>query len=55
MFISFGPGGDTNQPTAFLTTKPLAATGFKTNQWPKARSSVFRKETTLTLDKHPWN
>ncbi len=28
----FGPGGDTNQPTAFLTTKPLPETGLTSNK-----------------------
>jgi len=49
----FGPGGDNNQPTAFLTTKPLDATGFTTNKVAKGAEVSFPNGNTLTLDKHP--
>jgi len=54
----FGPGGDTNQPTAFLTTKPLARTGVKSNKVAKGVDFSFPKElpdteNSLTLDTRP--
>jgi len=51
----FGPGGDTNQPTAFLTTKPLPKTGVTTNRVSKGVEFSFPKgaENSLTLDKNP--
>ena len=48
----FGPG-DKNQLTAFLTAKPLAATGLNTNKVSKAQEFSFPKGDTLTLDKNP--
>jgi serine/threonine-protein kinase len=54
----FGPGGDTNQPTAFLTTKPLARTGVTSNKVAKGVDFSFPKavpdrENSLTLDTRP--
>jgi serine/threonine-protein kinase len=54
----FGPGGNTNQPTAFLTTKPLAQTGVTSNKVAKGVEFSFPKaledtENSLTLDKKP--
>jgi hypothetical protein len=51
----FGPGGDTNQPTAFLTTKPLALTGVTSNKLTKGIEFSFPQgaENNLTLDSHP--
>jgi serine/threonine-protein kinase len=54
----FGPGGDTNQPTAFLTTKPLARTGVTSNKVAKGVEFSFPKalkdtENSLTLDTRP--
>jgi len=51
----FGPGGNTNQPTAFLTTKPLAETGVTSNKVSQGVEFSFPKgaENSLTLDKHP--
>lgn len=50
----FGPGGDTNEPTAFLTTKPLPATGFTSNKITKGVGISFPSgEMRLTLDKKP--
>ncbi|HEY0366785.1 MAG TPA: protein kinase [Pyrinomonadaceae bacterium] len=50
----FGPG-EKNQPTAFLTTKPSAATGLTTNQVSKSVEFSFPKgdEYSVTLDKNP--
>lgn len=49
-----GPGAD-NQPTAFLTSKPLPATGVKTNQVGQGQEFSFPKGegNNLTLDKNP--
>ncbi|HKS09317.1 MAG TPA: protein kinase, partial [Pyrinomonadaceae bacterium] len=47
-----GPG-DNNVPTAFLTTKPLPATGVKSNQVPAGSDFSFPNGDTLTLDKNP--
>jgi len=47
-----GPGED-NKPTAFLTTKPRADTGFTTNEVAKGEELSFPKGNTLTLDKNP--
>ena len=51
----FGPGGDTNEPTAFLTTKPLAQTGVTSNKVAKGTEFSFPKGAgnNLTLDKNP--
>jgi hypothetical protein len=51
----FGPGGDTNEPTAFLTTKPLAQTGVTSNKVAKGVEFSFPKgeRNSLTLDKNP--
>lgn len=51
----FGPGGDTNAPTAFLTTKPLALTGVKSNKVTKGVEYSFPngEQNNLTLDKTP--
>ena len=52
-----GPGGDTNQPTAFLTNKPLAQTGVTSNKVAKGVEFSFPKDAKeanwLTLDKNP--
>jgi len=50
----FGPGGDSNQPTAFLTTKPLARTGVKSNKVTKGVEFSFPSGSgnNLTLDKN---
>src|SRR6185436_2899161 len=45
----FGPGKN-NQPTAFLTSKPLRDTGFTTNKVTKGQEVSFPKGNTLTLD-----
>jgi hypothetical protein len=51
----FGPGGDTNEPTAFLTTKPLKKAGVRSNQVSKGIEFSFPSgaENSLTLDKNP--
>lgn len=50
----FGPGGDTNQPTAFLTTKPLPATGVASNQVTSGVQFSFPAGSyNLELDKTP--
>lgn len=51
----FGPGGDTNQPTAFLTTKPLAQTGLTSNQVSSGVDFSFPSgaNNNLTLDSNP--
>ncbi|HEX3252656.1 MAG TPA: protein kinase [Pyrinomonadaceae bacterium] len=51
----FGPGGDTNEPTAFLTTKPLAQTGVTSNKVAKGVEFSFPTGAgnNLTLDKNP--
>ena len=51
----FGPGGNTNEPTAFLTTKPLADTGVTSNKVSSGVEFSFPKgaENNLTLDKNP--
>ncbi|HKG81232.1 MAG TPA: DUF4384 domain-containing protein, partial [Pyrinomonadaceae bacterium] len=50
----FGPGGDSNQPTAFLTTKPLARTGVKSNKVTNGVEFSFPSGSgnNLTLDKN---
>ncbi len=50
----FGPG-DGNQPTAFLTTKPLAQTGVKSNKVAKGVEFSFPSGSgnNVTLDKNP--
>ncbi|HXQ72441.1 MAG TPA: protein kinase [Pyrinomonadaceae bacterium] len=47
-----GPG-DNNQPTAFLTTKPMPASGVTSNQVPGGGDFSFPKGNTLTLDTKP--
>jgi serine/threonine-protein kinase len=49
-----GPGED-NQPTAFLTTKPLEASGVRTNQVTGGGDFTFPRGAgnNLTLDKNP--
>lgn len=51
----FGPGGNTNEPTAFLTTKPLAQTGVDSNKVSKGIEFSFPSGAgnNLTLDKNP--
>lgn len=50
----FGPGGNTNQPTAFLTTKPAAQTGLDSNHAAAGSEFSFPKgEGLLSLDKKP--
>jgi eukaryotic-like serine/threonine-protein kinase len=50
----FGPG-DNNQPTAFLTTKPLAQTGVRSNKVTKGMEFSFPNGpgNDVTLDKNP--
>lgn len=49
-----GPGRDTNQPTAFLTAKPLKATGLTTNHVKKSADFSFPSGTNwLGLDEKP--
>ena len=50
----FGPGAN-NQPTAFLTTKPLPASGVRSNQVTSGRDFSFPsgEENNVTLDKKP--
>ena len=49
-----GPGGNNNEPTAFLTTKPSELTGVKNNQVTGGAEFVFPGgEFLLTLDKKP--
>ena len=53
----FGPG-DGNQPTAFLTSKPLPESGVTSNKVSKGVEFTFPRETggvdnNLTLDKNP--
>jgi serine/threonine protein kinase len=48
----FGPGKN-NQPTAFLTSKPLRDTGFTTNKVTKGQEVSFPNGNTLTLDQKP--
>jgi len=50
----FGPGGDTNAPTAFLTNKPLPQSGVTSNKVSKGVEFIFPSgEGRLTLDKNP--
>jgi eukaryotic-like serine/threonine-protein kinase len=51
----FGPGGDNNQPTAFLTTKPLPETGVTSNHATNGLDFTFPRGAgnSLTLDKNP--
>ena len=51
----FGPGGNTNEPTAFLTTKPLPESGVTTNKVSKGVEFSFPSGAgnNLTLDKRP--
>ncbi len=50
----FGPGKDTNSPTAFLTSKPLDATGWSNNRISKGESELFPREFgILHLDDRP--
>lgn len=50
----FGPGQD-NRPTAFLTNKPIAASGLKTNEVAQGSDFSFPKGdgNYITLDKNP--
>jgi hypothetical protein len=50
----FGPG-DKNRPTAFLTAKPLPASGVTSNQVSAGADFSFPKgvENNVTLDKNP--
>jgi hypothetical protein len=50
----FGPGGK-NEPTAFLTTKPLPQSGVSSNKVSKGVEFSFPSgaENNLTLDKNP--
>ncbi|HEY2962615.1 MAG TPA: protein kinase [Pyrinomonadaceae bacterium] len=50
----FGPG-ENNQPTAFLTTKPLPESGVTSNQVPGGSDFSFPKGqgNNVTLDKNP--
>ena len=49
-----GPGGDTNQPTAFLTTKPAAQTGLTSNLAKAGSEFSFPSgDGLLSLDKKP--
>lgn len=49
-----GPGGDTNQPTAFLTSKPPEGSGLTTNKVKKSVDFSFPSGTNwLSLDKNP--
>jgi len=51
----FGPGGNSNEPTAFLTTKPLVQTGVDSNKVSKGVEFSFPSGAgnNLTLDKNP--
>jgi serine/threonine-protein kinase len=51
----FGPGPVRNQPTAFLTTNPLPASGVTSNKVVEGRDFSFPKGegNDLTLDKNP--
>ena len=51
----FGPGGNTNEPTAFLTTRPLPESGVTSNQVSEGVEFSFPSGAgnNLTLDKHP--
>ncbi len=49
----FGPGGEHNQPMAFLTTKPLPATGVKSNKVVRGEDFSFPRGDSLELDKNP--
>jgi serine/threonine protein kinase len=49
-----GPGGDTNQPTVFLTPKPPEGSGLTTNQVKRNADFSFPSGTNwLSLDKNP--
>jgi eukaryotic-like serine/threonine-protein kinase len=48
-----GPGGDTNRPMAFLTSKPLEGSGLTTNQVKKSVDFSFPSGSNwLSLDKN---
>ncbi len=49
----FGPGGEHNQPTAFLTTKPLPQTGVTSNKVVQGQDFSFPRGDNLELDKNP--
>ena len=49
----FGPGGEHNQPMAFLTTKPLPQTGVTSNKVVQAQDFSFPRGDNLELDKNP--
>jgi hypothetical protein len=50
-----GPGGSKNEPTAFLTAKPHALSGLKSNQTKQGADLSFPSGdgNWLTLDSHP--
>jgi serine/threonine protein kinase len=49
-----GPGGDNNEPTAFLTTRPMAETGVTSNATKAGAEFSFPKgDGLLRLDKKP--
>jgi serine/threonine protein kinase len=49
-----GPGGDNNEPTAFLTTKPMPETGLTSNATTAGAEFSFPKgDGLLRLDKKP--
>ena len=49
-----GPGGDTNQPTAFLTSKPPEGSGLTSNRVQQNTDFSFPKGPNwLSLDKNP--
>jgi serine/threonine protein kinase len=49
-----GPGGDNNEPTAFLTTKPAPQTGLENNEAKAGSEFSFPKgDGLLSLDKKP--
>jgi hypothetical protein len=49
----FGPGGEHNQPTAFLTTKPLPETGVTSNKVVQDKDFDFPRGDSLKLDDNP--
>jgi hypothetical protein len=49
----FGPGGEHNQPMAFLTTKPLPQTGVTSNKVVQGQDFSFPRGDNLELDKNP--
>ena len=49
----FGPGGEHNQPMAFLTTKPLPQTGVTSNKVAQGEDFSFPRGDNLRLDTNP--